>query len=240
MSVAEIIQAFGWSPVCWLLAVHILIRLGRLPRYGTAVRVAGYVAALTIVAAAVSTRMWPIAVLGLLFMRTELLGHRHADEREDNRLLAMFERFRRSGPDTRGEPGVPRTRWPLHEDEEVIDDVRIHHGSGTPARLASRTAASAATLSARTRPLPPSHSKEDPDFVPASVGLREPHHHEDDKPSGMRFLSSAKHFTDLVLKVEIIAVVVVALVLFGVWAEGQRREFTRTTNSNVCEMSFSC
>ncbi|GLY18338.1 hypothetical protein LWF15_23580 [Kineosporia rhizophila] len=239
MSVAEIIQAFGWIPVCWLLAVHILIRLGRLPRYGAAVRVAGYVAALTIVAAAVSTRMWPIAVLGLLFMRTELLGHRHADERDDNRLMTMFERFRRSAPDTGGEPGVPRARRPLHEGEELVDDVRIHHGSGTPAHLPGRTAASAATLRART--VPPSHAKDDPDFVPASVGLREPHHdHQEENRSGMRFLSSAKHFTDLVLKVEIIAVVVVALVLFGVWAEGQRREFTRTTNSNVCEMSFSC
>ena len=56
----------------------------------------------------------------------------------------------------------------------------------------------------------------------------------------MRLLSNAKHVTDLILKVEIIAVVVIALVLFGIWAEGQRREFVRTTNQNVCEMAYNC
>ncbi|GAB3268333.1 hypothetical protein [Kineosporia babensis] len=231
MSVAEIIQAFGWIPVCWLLAVHILIRMGRLPRYGRAVRMAGYLAALTIVAAAVTTRMWPIAVLGLLFMRTELLGHRHAEE----------------SPEKAEPERVPTARRPLHDDDELLDDVRIHHGGGGGARLLpGRTAASAAMLNARTEPVHLGHDKSDPDFVPASVGLRDLHH--DDHPPHPRdpqerdhpILQGAKHVTDIVLKVEIVAVVVIALVLFGVWAEGQRRDFVRNTNYNVCEMSSSC
>ncbi len=45
MSVADIIQAFGWIPVAWLLTVHVLIRAGRLPRHGYHVRIAGWVAA---------------------------------------------------------------------------------------------------------------------------------------------------------------------------------------------------
>jgi hypothetical protein len=230
MSLREIIQAFGWIPVCGLLTVHVLIYLGRLPRHGTAIRVAGYVAALTIVAAALSTRMWPIAVLGLLFMRTELLGHRHSEER------AAHQSAQR----------IPAARPPEPERGEVMDDVRIHHGSDGIGSAHSRhpeytvpgmTAASATTLRART------HDKTDPDFVPASVGLREGHHEHPDHhehPEAMRILSSAKHFTDVLLKLEIIAVVVIALVLFGVWAEGQRRDFTRNSDSNVCQMSYSC
>jgi len=246
MSLAEIIQAFGWIPVCWLLAVHILIRLGRMPRHGTGVRVAGYVAALTIAAAAVTTRMWPIAVLGLLFMRTELLGHRHHHEREAHRMQTMIDRFRRHPDLNPGPVPAPRHAQPA---DEGGTEVRIHHGpSGVgPGRgrhpeytVPGMTAATATTLRART------HEKNDPDFVPAAVGLREGHahpeaHHETDPAgSGMRFLSSAKHFTDVVLKLEIIAVVVIALVLFGVWAEGQRRDFTQKSDRNVCQLSYSC
>jgi hypothetical protein len=232
MSLREIIQAFGWIPVCGLLTVHVLIYLGRLPRHGTAIRVAGYVAALTIVAAAVSTRMWPIAVLGLLFMRTELLGHRHHEERTAHQGAQRIPAARRAP----GDGG----------DKEVLDDVRIHHGSDVIGVAHSRhpeytvpgmTAASATTLRART------HAKNDPEFVPASVGLREGHHEHEAQPEPagtMRFLMSAKHFTDVLLKLEIIAVVVIALVLFGVWAEGQRRDFTRNSDSNVCQMSYSC
>ncbi len=227
MSLREIIQAFGWIPVCGLLTVHVLIYLGRLPRHGLAIRVAGYVAALTIVAAALSTRMWPIAVLGLLFMRTELLGHRHAEER------SAYQGARR----------IPGARRPEPEGEELLDDVRIHHGSDVIGVAHARhpeytvpgmTAATATTLRART------HDKTDPDFVPASTGLREGHHEHHEPAGTMRFLSSAKHFTDVLLKLEIIAVVVIALVLFGVWAEGQRRDFTRNSDQNVCQMSYSC
>lgn len=227
MSLREIIQAFGWIPVCGLLTVHVLIYLGRLPRHGMAIRVAGYVAALTIVAAALSTRMWPIAVLGLLFMRTELLGHRHHEER------AVHQ----------GSQRIPAARQGEPDGEEVLDDVRIHHGADGIGVAHTRhpeytvpgmTAATATTLRART------HDKSDPDFVPASVGLREAHHEQPQHPEAMRILSSAKHFTDVLLKLEIIAVVVIALVLFGVWAEGQRRDFTRNSDQNICKMSYSC
>ncbi|GLY31769.1 hypothetical protein [Kineosporia sp. NBRC 101731] len=256
MSVADIIRAFGWIPVAWLLTVHLLIRFGRAPRHGSAIRIAGWVAALTIMAAALATRMWPIAALGLLFMRTELLGHRHADEREAHRVQDLLDRFRRHEEEKRHP--VPGARTPLdnihalHDQEEVLPDVHIHHGGSglTPASarhpeytVPGVTAASAATLRART------HDKTDPDFVPATVGLREPHHEthhpshhpsQTAHPATMRAIGSAKRFTDLLLKVEIIAVVVVALVLFGIWAEGQRREFTRNSDSTICKLSYSC
>ncbi|MBT0771874.1 hypothetical protein KIH74_23230 [Kineosporia sp. J2-2] len=244
MSVADVIQAFGWIPVIWLLTVHLLIRFGRLPRHGTAVRAAGFVAAVTIVAAALATRMWPIAVLGFLFMRTELFGHRHHDEREAHRLHDLMERFRHHQEQEAAAPArIPGARVPLHENEEVLEDVRIHHGHDGVGPSSGRhpeytvpgmTAAPATTLRART--------KDDPDFVPAAVGLRHPHHRpEPEHPTGgMRFLNSAKRFTDLLLKLEIIAVVVIALVLFGIWAEGQRRDFTRNSDSTICEISFSC
>jgi len=277
MSATDLVQAFGWIPVCWLLTVHVLIRFGRLSRHGLAVRVAGVVAALTVVVAAVTAGLWPVAVLGLLFGRTDLLGHRHHDEREAHRVRDLLERFGRhhdtqpsqdppARPDTgetppqgavpdTGDPGAtpaaePATtipaarrasaqqRPPMHPRDELLPDIRIHHGP-----LGSSGAPAGASRSTATAPVVRSHAKDDPDFVPAVVGLRQAHHQQPQdqaRPRGNRLIDGTKRFTDLLLKLEIVVVVVVALVLFGVWAEGQRQEFVRNTRDLVCDLSYSC
>lgn len=281
MSVTDVVQAFGWIPVCWLLAVHVLIRFGRLPRHGRAVRIAGVVAALTVVVVAVLAQLWPVAVLGLLFGRTDLLGHRHHDEREAHRIQDLLDRFHRHRhePDAQpaseqqpeseqpGEPEqpggaeqppgrvgqerpAPRTPpllpsarrsaadliAPQFPAREVLPDMRIHHGPASPA---AARASRSATATIRSRP----RTKDDPDFVPAAVGLREAHHPDPQtrpQSRGMRAVGSAQRLANLALKLEIGAVVVVALVLFGIWSEGQREEFVRNSDQLICRISSSC
>jgi hypothetical protein len=75
MSVAVILQALGWVSVVGLVTVHLLIQKGRLPADGTAYRIAGCVASASVVAAAAAEKIWPVAVLGLLWLRIEVFGH---------------------------------------------------------------------------------------------------------------------------------------------------------------------
>jgi hypothetical protein len=77
MSVAMILQALGWVSVVCLVVVHVLIQHGRLPRDGWAYRIAGCAAAGSVVAASAAEAIWPVAVLGLLWLRIEVFGHRH-------------------------------------------------------------------------------------------------------------------------------------------------------------------
>ncbi len=85
MSVAVVLQALGWVSVVWLVVVHALVQRGRLPRDGMAYRIAGCVAAGSVVTASVVAEIWPVVVLGLLWLRIEVFGHRHhvADDRTE-------------------------------------------------------------------------------------------------------------------------------------------------------------
>ena len=77
MSVNVVLQALGWVSVVWLVVVYAMVQRGRLPRDGRAYRIAGSAAAASVVAASVAEEIWPVAVLGLLWLRTEVFGHRH-------------------------------------------------------------------------------------------------------------------------------------------------------------------
>jgi len=97
MSISAILRALGWIPVVWLLGVHLLVERGRLPRDGAAFRLAGCAAAGLVITAGVMFAMWPVAALGLLWLRTEVFAHRHSLELDE----ARRERFRREGPQPR-------------------------------------------------------------------------------------------------------------------------------------------
>src|SRR5690242_3566842 len=77
MSVTVVLQALGWVSVVWLVVVYAMVQRGRLPGDGRAYRIAGSAAAASVVAASVAEEIWPVAVLGLLWLRTEVFGHRH-------------------------------------------------------------------------------------------------------------------------------------------------------------------
>ena len=80
VDVDVMLQALGWVSVVWLVTVEVLIRQGRMTAYGPGFRVAGCAAAASVLAASVSERIWPVAVLGLLWLRTEVFGHRRGQQ----------------------------------------------------------------------------------------------------------------------------------------------------------------
>jgi hypothetical protein len=82
VTVAVLLQALGWVCVVWLVTVHLMIQRGRLPRAGRAYRVAGCAAAVSVVLASAVEEIWPVAVLGLLWLRIEVFGHRHAEQED--------------------------------------------------------------------------------------------------------------------------------------------------------------
>jgi hypothetical protein len=62
-----------------------------------AYRIAGSAAAVSVVATGVAEEIWPVAVLGLLWLRTEVFGHRH--HLPDGRNAAV-------------DPGAPAAKMP--------------------------------------------------------------------------------------------------------------------------------
>jgi hypothetical protein len=82
VSVDVILQGLGWASVIWLVTVEMLIRRGRLPAFGPAFRAAGCAAATCVVAASAAEKLWPVAVLGVLWLRTEVFGHRRGADQD--------------------------------------------------------------------------------------------------------------------------------------------------------------
>jgi hypothetical protein len=176
MSVAVMLQAWGWVSVVWLVTVHLLIRRGRLPQHGPAYQVAGSVAAISVVAASAAEDLWPVAVLGLLWLRVEVFGHRHPVERRADRAAAPMPEFLVGALDRGGRHSsghAPEQRHPEHP----------HH-------------------------LPHPH------LTPRAV--------------------------DRVFKVEMGIVIVIAVVLFGIWADQNRHTFTTRSNYVVCNWVDGC
>lgn len=76
------LQALGWVSVVWLVLVDAMIRTGRRPAGNRAFRIAGCAAALSVMAASAAERLWPVVILGGLWLRTEVFGYRHGLERD--------------------------------------------------------------------------------------------------------------------------------------------------------------
>jgi hypothetical protein len=90
MTGETIVQVACSVAVVALTVVHVLVERGRLSRGGAALRLAGGSAAVCIMAAAIVTRFWPIAALGLLWLRTEVFAHRHGPIAESQHRWAAF------------------------------------------------------------------------------------------------------------------------------------------------------
>ena len=178
MSVAVMLQAWGWVSVIWLVAVHLLIRRGRLPQHGRAYQVAGSVAATSVIAASAAEDLWPVAVLGLLWLRVEVFGHRRPH-------------------DSREHPAVPMPEFLVG----ALD---------------------------RGRHVSPGSAGPDPEHHPHHLPHHLPHPH----------LSA--RVVDRVFKVEMGIVIVIAVVLFGIWAQQNRATFTTRSNYVVCNWINGC
>lgn len=184
MSVAVMLQALGWVAVVWLVGVHVLIQHGRLPHAGRAYRIAGCAAALAVVAASAAEEIWPVAVLGLLWLRIEVFGHRHV-------------------PDC-----LPEYRHDTRDPAEMPALLVHTLGREEPGRGPSAQAH-------------PSH-------LPHLHLPHVPHPH------------LGRRGVDLVFKVEMAVIIVIAVVFFVIWAEQQRDSFTSNTDYVVCNWIEGC
>jgi hypothetical protein len=258
MSVTTTVQALGWIPVVWLLVVHLLHDRDKLPDHARPLRVAGFFAAATVVAGAVATQMWPLAALGVLWLRSEVFAHRHHAPAPD--------------PD---DASAPEIHWHEHDDEdvedaedvedrepEVLNDVRIHHGPtavvhghtveelpvqarrdpaeelhgpqvrrsvpGRPRDPGSSRARQPASVALRSKPKPGSSSSRPRPSRPTDRAASRKHER------GPGFTGRMSWALSILFKIEIVVVVVIALVLLGIWSNHQRGDFNDRANHTLC------
>jgi hypothetical protein len=192
MSVAGALQVLSWGCAFSWVTVQLLIQRGRLFEGGLAHLIAGCAAAASVIAVGASEAIWPVAVLGLLWLWIEMSGHR------------------RLAPKGRIETSIPvqtRARMP----ELLVSALARgskQSGSG-------------------------SGSKQSPSMVlPAPKAHPHiPHPH---------LPHPGKRTVDRVFKIEIGIVVIIAVVLFGIWAEQQRATFRENTNKVLCNWVEGC
>ena len=274
MSATLILETLGWVPVAWLVAVLLLVDRGRLPRDGLALRIAGCAAAAVVVAAAAVANMWPVAALGLLWLRTEVFAHRHPiHEFHAHREHARQDRARREQAAAgRSSAEAEVTELALIEQglsepgpTDLPADQQPNDGRGDEAQhrpkrlqpdLAHQTLAQLELPTpGQTRQRQISHGHANPgqsDRRPPPSGLPRPrasygggsrpgrpgtpdstHHHRPAKSLGARII-------DAIFKIEVMIVVIVALVIFGIWAQHQRIVFTQNADSSLCKLMGGC
>jgi hypothetical protein len=261
MSVTTVVQALGWIPVVWLLATHLLHDRGRLPDHATALRIAGFAAAATVVAGAVATSMWPLAALGVLWLRSEVFAHRHRREHVPVEAGDADEEPRihwhaSASPEGEVEGETPEPEGESHPEPEVLDDVRIHHGPAAvvrgqgvqqlPVQARAETGSRGAPVRRSVPPRPRPRSERD--HLPAAVALRTrpPAAAEKAKkqqgPEGFvaRMSRVAGPALSILFKIEIVIAVVIVLVLFGIWSQEQRGDFGNRTNGTLCKLMNGC
>jgi len=219
MSVVVILQALGWVSVVWLVTVHLMIQRGRLPEDSMMYRIAGCSAAGSVVAASVAEAIWPVAVLGLLWLRIEVFGHRHHVPECQTEAEAPGQH-----------PALESGHDPAPEPERMPALLVGALGRGQ-SQSVSRAPAARPAAGARAPSRSPSGRAPSGQRAPAARA--HPSHHLPHPHLGRRTV-------DRVFRVEMAIVIVVAVVLFGIWAEQQRVSFRRDSNHVVCNWIDGC
>lgn len=247
MSYSLTLETLGWIPVVWLVTTQLFVERGRLPRDGVALRLAACGAALVVVTVAALAGLWPVAALGLLWLRTEVFAHQHPihefrahreqvrreraqqeeNQREQARLAYLEEnRSRIASESVRAElahhaiahPGSPDGR-------QLVDDGprRLSQGHANPGQ-------SDRTQKTPGPPRPRAGHGVGGDRRPPSSSGRAPVVRQ--KKLGERVL-------DAIFKLEVVTMVIVALVLFGLWTQHQHISFGRNANSSLCRFMIN-
>jgi hypothetical protein len=222
VSVAVILQALGWVSVVGLVTVHLLIQRGRLRSDGPAYRIAGCAAAACVVAASAAEQLWPVAVLGLLWLRIEVFGHRnHVPECPAEPSAPAPE------PEPESAPVPERMPWLLMD---ALQRPKAAPSKVPPPKARRQTL----PVPARPPQPRPPEAHRPVQHPPAHLPHAHlPHPHLPHPHLGRRTV-------DRVFKIEMGIVIVIALVLFGIWAEQQRERFTTTTDYVVCNWIEGC
>jgi hypothetical protein len=231
MSVHVAVQALEWLPVLGLVTVHVLIERGRLPRFGWAFRIAACAAAASVLAASLATGMWPVAALGLLWLRTEVFSHPPVTATPEPDPVAQntffHDKFVPSAPPQ--DPAVPAasrttpartTPAPQHKAREI----RIQPDWVRPPPARGRRPGAAGTPGAKTGTK-----------TGKKAGASRPR-------SGFMagLLRYGPPAMAALFKIEIIVVVIVLLVLFGSWSSHQRSGFNKRSNTTLCGLMGGC
>jgi hypothetical protein len=262
MSASLFMQTLGWVPVVWLVTTHLLVERGKLPRDGVALRIAGCAAAAVVITAAVVADMWPVAALGLLWLRTEVFAHRHPiHEFQAHREQVRRERAERNEArheleqdDQADQPVLIPREQPAEPEPAFLREV-MQSGPHAP------TASGQTALAPKTTTLPRPRRNARPTARAAS-SLSEAH------PSGPgiaarpgRTPSSGRPVTrtstqrsghapaqksagsrvvDAIFKIEVVVVVIIVLVGIGVYAQHQKYDFNRKANASLCKFMGDC
>ncbi len=219
MSLSVVVQGLGWVSVVWLIAVHMLIHQGRLHRGGMAPRVAGAVAALVIVVASLLTELWPVFVLGLLWLRSEL-WHRHSPDE------AWFPL-----PDEHPHPDLPEAELthgpagPGRDAPSLPDSHPESHREPHPDRFPLSGPSGSTVTSARPRSRP----------AAARAGTTTRPAGRTDSPHPHHPLIS-RHTVDVLFRIEMGLLVLVTLAAFGFWAYQERPGFEQRADTSLCSL----
>jgi hypothetical protein len=221
MSVPVVEQALEWLPVLWLVTVHLLIERGRLPRGGWAFRIAAGTAAASVLAASLATGMWPVAALGLLWLRTEVFRHPHATESDlaaPDLAESDLAESDLAAPDLAAPDLAAPEKTHRHQAQpDRPHEIRIQPdwAPGPSPRASAGRAAAAPSARTAQRRRPRSGF---------TAGLFRY------GPPAMAWL----------FKIEIVVVIIVLLVLFGSWSGQQRHSFNHRANTTLCGLLGGC
>lgn len=216
-----VVQVVGWVAVVWLIAVHLLIQQGRMHRGGTVPRLAGVLAALVIAVAGLLAEIWPVFVLGLLWLRSEL-WHRHSPD--DSWFPPPEEHPHLDLPDAEV----------THESHRASDPRPVR---ADPAAPASRSGGSTATKpravpAPRTRPAPGRSGR--PSGAPSASSR--PEHQEDHT----RRPVVSRRMVDVLFRIEITLLILVTVAAFAFWGFQNRPGFAHKANTNLCRLLGGC
>ena len=248
MSAHTILQTLGWVPVLWLVTIHLLVDRQRLPRDGWALRIAACAAAGVVVTASIEADMWPLAGLGLLWLRSEVFAHRHP--------IHEFQAYREQARRNRESEQTPAEPASIAADPgpEPADPVE----APAPIRVLATTPALAPERAPERAPEPAPTTVSPP---PRPAGLvipqwQPPHSsrhvtsHTLAREAGRRTAYKAEHpppkprvgprMVNAIFKIEVMIVLIAILAVFGSWAESHRSVFNHKANTSVCKMMGGC
>ena len=246
MSAHVILQTLGWIPVLWLLAVQVLVDRQRLPRDGVALRIAACAGAAVVIAVSIEENIWPLAGLGLLWLRTEVFAHRHP--------IHEFQAYREQARRDR----LDRLHHLDHDDHEPVDHGRVDHGQvdhGPPPQrqpLQDELLLKKERLPENLTPSGPVRRREAGHTTTTSGPRTAPHLARQSAAydAGRRTAYKADHpphqqrlgprAVNAIFKIEVIIVIIVALVALGSWAESHRSSFNHKANNSVCRLMGGC
>jgi hypothetical protein len=206
-----------------------------------------------VIAASIQADMWPLAGLGLLWLRSEVFAHRHPIHefqayREQTRRNRLAES--KTGSEAEAEARPAPADALASNDDTPLAPVEVK----TPVPVLAAAAVPAPERTPLAPAAPPS-----PPPKPAGLVIPQwqpPHSsrhvtsHTLAREAGRRTAYKAEHpppkprvgprMVNAIFKIEVMIVLIAVLAVFGSWAESHRSVFNRQANTSLCKMMGGC